>query len=431
MVREYKGSHSGEHGDGIVRSEFNEPMFGARLARAFEQVKDRFDPNGLSIPARSCARRSSTTARCCAIRPAIAARISRRELDWSAYHRRGRRFPGRGRDVQQQRRLPQARRRRHVPELPRHARRARRHARARQYAAACHHRPAWAGCADLRRNGRDAEALRLLQGLPPRMPDRRRHGAHEDRGAGGARGQARALAARPAGRLSAALCALCGEAAVAVERARRMPGMARLSERVAGFSAQTQPAEMARAIYIATAPTGRRRLPATGRAAREVVLFADTFNRYFERENLDAALSVLVAAGYRVHAAAAGGRRRAPALLRTHVPVGRPGRRGAGARWNARWPRSHRFIARGVPVIGLEPSCLLTFRDELPALIKTDGGRHSPANALLFEEFLAREQAAGRLRSAARAAREARAAARPLPPEGVRCHGRGRERAAA
>ncbi len=40
MVREYKGSHSGEHGDGLVRSEFNEPMFGSRLARAFEEVKD-------------------------------------------------------------------------------------------------------------------------------------------------------------------------------------------------------------------------------------------------------------------------------------------------------------------------------------------------------------------------------------------------------
>src|SRR6266851_9203989 len=46
MVREYKGSHSGEHGDGLVRSEFNEPMFGSRLARAFEEVKDRFDPKG-------------------------------------------------------------------------------------------------------------------------------------------------------------------------------------------------------------------------------------------------------------------------------------------------------------------------------------------------------------------------------------------------
>ncbi len=36
MVREYKGSHSGEHGDGIVRSEFHEAMFGARIVADFE-----------------------------------------------------------------------------------------------------------------------------------------------------------------------------------------------------------------------------------------------------------------------------------------------------------------------------------------------------------------------------------------------------------
>ncbi|HXM71222.1 MAG TPA: FAD-linked oxidase C-terminal domain-containing protein, partial [Thermoanaerobaculia bacterium] len=50
FVREYKGSHSGEHGDGLVRSEFHEPMFGKRLVRAFEEVKDRFDPAGLFNP---------------------------------------------------------------------------------------------------------------------------------------------------------------------------------------------------------------------------------------------------------------------------------------------------------------------------------------------------------------------------------------------
>ncbi len=52
LVREYKGSHSGEHGDGIVRSEFNETMFGPRIARAFEEVKDSFDPNALLNPGR-------------------------------------------------------------------------------------------------------------------------------------------------------------------------------------------------------------------------------------------------------------------------------------------------------------------------------------------------------------------------------------------
>ena len=50
MVREYKGSHSGEHGDGLARSEFHEAMFGSRLVRAFEEVKDTFDPGGLFNP---------------------------------------------------------------------------------------------------------------------------------------------------------------------------------------------------------------------------------------------------------------------------------------------------------------------------------------------------------------------------------------------
>ena len=50
MVREYKGSHSGEHGDGLVRSEHHEAMFGARIVRAFEEVKDAFDPEGLFNP---------------------------------------------------------------------------------------------------------------------------------------------------------------------------------------------------------------------------------------------------------------------------------------------------------------------------------------------------------------------------------------------
>ena len=52
IVREYKGTHSGEHGDGIVRSEFHEAMLGPRIVRAFEEVKDSFDPAGLFNPGR-------------------------------------------------------------------------------------------------------------------------------------------------------------------------------------------------------------------------------------------------------------------------------------------------------------------------------------------------------------------------------------------
>src|SRR5262249_52411948 len=50
LVRGYKGSHSGGHGDGIVRSEFHSFMFGSRLVRAFQEGKYRFDPKGLFNP---------------------------------------------------------------------------------------------------------------------------------------------------------------------------------------------------------------------------------------------------------------------------------------------------------------------------------------------------------------------------------------------
>src|SRR3546814_8133777 len=52
MVRDYQGSHSGEHGDGIVRSEFHREMFGERMVASFEWVKDRMDPAGLLNPNR-------------------------------------------------------------------------------------------------------------------------------------------------------------------------------------------------------------------------------------------------------------------------------------------------------------------------------------------------------------------------------------------
>jgi len=52
MVKEYKGSHSGEHGDGIVRSEFHEFMLGPRIVRALEEIKDSFDPDGRFNPNR-------------------------------------------------------------------------------------------------------------------------------------------------------------------------------------------------------------------------------------------------------------------------------------------------------------------------------------------------------------------------------------------
>ena len=131
-------------------------------------------------------------------------------------------------------------------------------------------------------------------------------------------------------------------------------------------------------------------------AAREVVLFADTFNRYFERENLDDALSVLVAGGYRVYAPLPADPDARPLCCgRTFLSVGLvdEARREMQRTLDALAP----YVARGLPVIGLEPSCLLTFRDELPALFKGETADALAANAFLFEEFLARESENGQL----------------------------------
>ncbi|MET0924073.1 MAG: FAD-linked oxidase C-terminal domain-containing protein, partial [Xanthobacteraceae bacterium] len=94
LVREYKGSHSGEHGDGIVRSEFHEPMFGTRLVRAFEEVKDRFDPKGLLNPGKIVRAPKFDDRRYLRYPPGYHGEEMRTHLDWSAYPGAGGGFQG-------------------------------------------------------------------------------------------------------------------------------------------------------------------------------------------------------------------------------------------------------------------------------------------------------------------------------------------------
>jgi Fe-S oxidoreductase len=126
-----------------------------------------------------------------------------------------------------------------------------------------------------------------------------------------------------------------------------------------------------------------------------VVLFADTFNRGYERENLDAAIEVLVAGGYRVHLPKPSDGGRPPCCGRTFLSAGLVDQ--ARTELDRLVATYAPFAARGVPIIGLEPSCLLTLRDELLSLRSDDTAKSVSAHALLFEEFLVREAEAGRL----------------------------------
>jgi Fe-S oxidoreductase len=126
---------------------------------------------------------------------------------------------------------------------------------------------------------------------------------------------------------------------------------------------------------------------------REVVLFVDTFNRWFEPENARAAIRVLEAAGYRVHAASPVLQSRPLCCGRTFLSAGLVDEAKAEAHrtLEALGP----WAERGVPVVGLEPSCLFSFRDEYPVMLP--GAAALAANSYLFEEFLAKEADAGRL----------------------------------
>uniref|UniRef100_UPI0025D4D7B2 (Fe-S)-binding protein n=1 Tax=Tardiphaga sp. TaxID=1926292 RepID=UPI0025D4D7B2 len=170
----------------------------------------------------------------------------------------------------------------------------------------------------------------------------------------------------------------------------RSPLLRRLLERYAGISAKRDLPVWRRDVFRSDVESVG---PADG---PEVVLFADTFNRAYERENLDAALRVLVAGGYRVHLPVPADRGRALCCGRTFLAAGlvEQARTELGRVVATYAP----FAARGVPIVGLEPSCLLTLRDELLSLRADDDAKGVSAQALLFEEFLVREAEAGRLR---------------------------------
>ena len=389
LVREYKGSHSGEHGDGLVRSEFHETMFGSRIVADFREVKHRFDPDNLLNPGkivdppkmddRSLFRFSSDY------------RIGELKtvLDWSAYPGAGGGFQG-------------------AVEMCNNN-------------GACRKLEGGVMCPSYRatRNEKDvtrgrANTLRLaISGqLGPdalasdEMMDTLKLCVsckacrHEcPTGVDMAKMKIEVLAARADKHGLSLRDRLVGYLPRYAELASRFAPLANwrnhspllraLLEKVAGISAK-------RALPAFRRDTFKTDAEAFGPASgREVVLFADTFNRAYERENLDAALRVLVEGGYRVHVPRPADRARPLCCGRTFLSAGLVEQ--ARSELDRLVATYAPFAARGVPIVGLEPSCLLTLRDELLSLRSDNDAKAISAHALLFEEFLVREAEAGRL----------------------------------
>ena len=371
IVAEYKGSHSGEHGDGIVRSEFHQRMFGPRMVRAFETVKDRFDPGGILNPGKIVRPPRMDDRTLFRYPPGYAYEPVETVLDWSGW-------PGA---------LPGA------VEMCNNN-------------GACRKLQGGAMCPSYRatRNERDvtrgrANTLRLaLTGQlgPDSLTSdgvaetlslcvackacKRECPMSVDMAAmkievSAARAKKYGVKLRD--RIIAELPRYAPHAARGhwLANARdRLPGAARFSERLAGFAADRPLPRWHKRPF---------REPA-GDPNPEVVLFADTFNRWFEPDHLRDTLAVLRAGGFRVGFATAP--RRPLCCGRTYLAAGLVEK--ARAEMERSIAAFRPALEAGATVVGLEPSCLLAFRDEAPRLLP-DWSEAEGRRVMLLEEFLA------------------------------------------
>ena len=184
-----------------------------------------------------------------------------------------------------------------------------------------------------------------------------------------------------------------------------LPGGAWLAEKLLGLSAQRSLPRWRRDTFwrhpdTALLASREDAIAAARSGGKAAVLFVDTFNGTFESETAVAAARVLKAAGYTVHSLHKGGGHHC--CGRTYLASGMVSQAKVEA--NALLDALLPLAEAGVAIVGLEPSCLLTLRDE--ALVMGLGQKAVTVSlqALLFEEFIARESKAGRFTLAFKAA---------------------------
>ena len=383
LVAEYKGTHSGEHGDGLVRSEFLEPILGKQIVSAFRKVKDSFDPDGRFNPGkiidpprmddRGLLRYSDR------YQP-----LQRTEaLDWSAWGGLFRATEmcnnnGACRKAKPGVMCPSFR----VTQDEKHVTRGR------------------------------ANSLRLaLTGvLPAESLTSQELYDTMDLCVGCKACKRECPTGVDVYRMKIEFLSAYREHRGLTWRDRIIAWLPRYAPWAARFAPVANsvnlgwPGRLLRKSLLGF--TARRPLPAwrgrifrgaaeRARTGPEVVLLVDTFNTYFEPETANAALNVLNEAGYRVVTPrpARGGR---PLCCgRTFLNAGLVDEARKEARRVIETLKP--YVERGVPIVGLEPSCLLTLRDEFAAMLPGAETAALAGRAMLFEEFLAAENKAGRL----------------------------------
>ncbi len=421
LVRHFKGAYSGEHGDGLCRGEWIEWQFGPRINAAFRAIKDKLDPGKLMNPGKIIDPPRMDDARLFRFAPSYRTIALTPVFDWSAWNvqndplTEATTAPGSGGDstgglakavemcnnnghcrkFDAGTMCPSYRVTRDEQHLTRGRANTLRLALSGQLGpdaltgAAVHEAlDLCVGCKGCKRDcptGVDMAKMKLEVLAQRRL----RHGVSL---------KDRLIAHLPA------YAAFANRLPWLFNLRDRMPLLQRASQRWLGLSAARSLPRFRRDTFWRGAAalklaTRTELLDAT----KPVVLFVDTFNGHLESENATAAVRVLQAAGYAVHAAR-GERDQTLCCGRTYLAAGMAAEAKARARQllDTLLP----LARRGIPIVGLEPSCLLTLRDEMLSMGLGDDARTVAGQALLLEEFLAREAQAGRFQPALKPARQ-------------------------
>jgi Fe-S oxidoreductase len=387
LVRRFEGSFSGEHGDGISRSEFIAPMFGERLTRAFGEVKAAFDPGLHLNPGKIVEPYRMDDRDLMRFGPDYAvAEPAQPALDWSDWGGFGRATEmcnnnGACRKLSGGSMCPSYRVTRDETHVTRGRANSLRLALSGQLGPDALTSPAMDEAMSL------CVACKACKRECPTGVDMARMKAeylHQRRLKHGMRLGDHLIAHLPRyARVAAALAPL-------MNLRDRLPGLAWLSEKLLGFE-RTRRLPAWRRPWAAPAAMA----PGAGDARRQLVLFADTFNRYFEPDNLDAALQVLSAGGYKVHVAKPPDGGRALCCGRTFLSNGYAEEARAEVRRS--FEALEPFVARGARVVVLEPSCLSMLKDDAHALLPGAAATAIADAAFSLEEVLARDAADGTL----------------------------------
>jgi Fe-S oxidoreductase len=428
LVKQYKGSYSGEHGDGLARSEWIAPFFGPRLTSAFGEIKDIFDPKGLLNPGKIVRPPKQDDRSLFRFRPGYTAKRIETVLDWSEWGGFDKAVEmcnnnGHCRKFDAGTMCPSYRVTRDEQHLTRGRANTLRLAISGQLGPDAFTSDAvrdtldlcvsCKGCKRECPTGVDVAKMKV-------------EFLHHYRKSHGLTLKDRLIAYMPryapwAARLAPLSNAMAGafKGVLGFARERALPKWRGDAFNERDLSASPHPNPLPKGEGTASLLPSGEGSGMRENKTKEIALFVDTFNRYFEPENAHAALAVLRACGYTVHLPQAKDGARPLCCGRTFLASGLvdEAKREARRMLDTLLP----YIERGIPMVGLEPSCVLGLRDEYLSMMPGAETAELDLNAYLFEEFLAREHEAGRLQLALK----------PLPQKKALLHGHCHQKAFA